>query len=58
VVHGDRDFFFPVEGALALYRLLPDAELCVLPRTGHSVEHAHPGRFNAIVLDFLARRAA
>ncbi len=56
LVHGDRDFFFPVELPLALYRLLPDAELCVLPQTGHSVERARPDWFNATVLDFLARR--
>jgi pimeloyl-ACP methyl ester carboxylesterase len=57
IVHGDRDSFFPVEGALALHRLLPNAELCVLPRTGHSVERARQDWFNAIVLDFLERTA-
>ena len=58
IVHGDRDRIFPVEVALALYRLLPDAELCVLPQTGHGPPGERPEWFSAIVLDFLARRAA
>jgi pimeloyl-ACP methyl ester carboxylesterase len=58
VVHGDRDRYFPVEVPVELYRLLPDAELCLLPRTGHGVQRERPEWFNAIVLDFLARRAA
>ena len=58
IVHGDRDRLFPLEVPLALYRLLPDAELCVLPRTGHGVHGERPEWFRAIVLDFLAQRAA
>jgi 2-hydroxymuconate-semialdehyde hydrolase len=58
IVHGDHDHFFPVEVAVELYRLLPDAELCVLPHTDHGPHGEHPEWFSAIVLDFLARRAA
>jgi pimeloyl-ACP methyl ester carboxylesterase len=58
IVHGDRDRFFPVEIPVELYRLLPDAELCVLPQAGHGVKWERPEWFNAITLDFLARRAA
>jgi pimeloyl-ACP methyl ester carboxylesterase len=57
IVHGDRDPSFPIEIPLELYRLLPDAELCLLPRTGHGPHRERPEWFNAIVLDFLARRA-
>jgi pimeloyl-ACP methyl ester carboxylesterase len=57
IVHGDRDRSFPVEVPLELYRLLPDAELCLLPRTGHGPHRERPEWFNPIVLDFLARRA-
>jgi pimeloyl-ACP methyl ester carboxylesterase len=57
ILHGDRDRFFPVEMPLELYRLLPDAELCILPRTGHGVPAERPAWTNAIVLDFLTRRA-
>ena len=56
IVNGDRDDFFPVEVPGGLYRLLPDAELCLLPNTGHLPPEEHPDWFNAIVLDFLARR--
>lgn len=58
IVHGDRDFFFPIEVPGELYRLLPDAELCILPSTGHGPPVERPEWFNAIVLDFLARRTA
>jgi pimeloyl-ACP methyl ester carboxylesterase len=57
IVHGDHDDFFPVEVPLELYRLLPDAELCILPQTGHNPPRDRPEWFNQIVLDFLARRA-
>ncbi len=58
IVHGDRDRFFPVAVPVGLYELLPDAELCVLPHTGHSPPTQRPDWFNAIALDFLARRYA
>ncbi len=57
IVHGDRDFFFPVAIPTGLYGLLPDAELCILPRTGHVPPVERPDWFNAIVRDFLARRS-
>jgi pimeloyl-ACP methyl ester carboxylesterase len=56
IIHGDRDHFFPVEVATDLYRLLAEAELCLLPNTGHVPPFQHPDWFNAITLDFLSRR--
>ena len=56
IVHGDRDRHFPVAVPTALYGLLPDAELCILPQTGHLPPVERPDWFNAIVLDFLDRR--
>lgn len=58
LVHGDRDLFFPVQVPTELYQLLPNAELCIFPRTGHVPPVERPEWFNAIVLDFLARRVA
>jgi pimeloyl-ACP methyl ester carboxylesterase len=55
IVHGDRDRFFPVEMPAELYRLLPGAELCVLPNTGHTPPQECPAWFNDIALDFLVR---
>ena len=56
VLHGDRDRFFPVEVATTLYRSLPDAELCILPDTGHGIPFERPTWLDAITLDFLERR--
>jgi pimeloyl-ACP methyl ester carboxylesterase len=55
LIHGDRDDLFPVEMPQELYRLLPNAELCILPNTNHVPPEEHPGWFNEITLDFLAR---
>jgi pimeloyl-ACP methyl ester carboxylesterase len=55
IVHGDRDDFFPVGLPSELYRLLPNAEFCVLPNTGHMPPEERPGWFNDIALDFLVR---
>jgi pimeloyl-ACP methyl ester carboxylesterase len=56
IIHGDRDRRFPVAVPTALYDLLPDAELCILPQTGHVPPVERPDWFNAIVLNFLDRR--
>jgi pimeloyl-ACP methyl ester carboxylesterase len=56
IVHGDRDQFFPVEVPATLYGLLPNAELCLLPHTGHGPPVERAEWFNEIVLDFLTRR--
>ena len=54
LIHGDRDELFPVEMPQELYRLLPNAELCILPKTNHTPPEEHPSWFNDITLDFLA----
>ena len=56
LVGGDRDPFFPPELLAALYRLLPAAELCVLPATGHMATRP-ADRFAAVALDFFGRHA-
>ncbi len=58
IVHGDSDPLFPVEVPTSLFRLLPNAELCLLPNTGHVPPEEQPDWFNSIALDFLARRLA
>jgi len=60
VLVGDRDDFVPVEDAVEMYRLLPDAELAVLAGSGHtdlifSPENVAVAR--ALVLDFLLRHS-
>lgn len=56
LVHGDRDYFFDVSVPAELYKLLPDAELCILPNTNHYPPSDSSEWFNPIVLDFLERR--
>jgi pimeloyl-ACP methyl ester carboxylesterase len=57
IMHGDRDPLFPIAVPTALYSLLPYAELCILPRTGHTPVRERPEWFTSITLDFLQRRA-
>lgn len=57
IVHGDRDPLFPVAIATGLYEILPDAELCILPNSGHTPDDDRPEWFASITLDFLQRRA-
>lgn len=56
IVHGDRDHHYRPEIACQLYRKLPNAELCILPNTGHLPPLERPGLFNTLAADFLARR--
>ena len=57
IIHGDRDRFFPAEMPVQLYRLLPDAELAILPNTGHGIPGERPEWLTTLTLDFLSRRA-
>jgi len=57
IIHGDRDWFFPVAVPVALYGLIPGSELCILPNAGHGHVHSHAEWWRSIVLDFLRRRA-
>jgi pimeloyl-ACP methyl ester carboxylesterase len=43
-----------VDGALYLKQTIPDARLCVLPRTTHTVNLEEPDAFNRVLADFLA----
>jgi pimeloyl-ACP methyl ester carboxylesterase len=56
VVVGDRDDVVPVEDAVALYRLIPGAELAVVPGADHFLPWTHPAPYEAAVLDFLLRQ--
>jgi pimeloyl-ACP methyl ester carboxylesterase len=57
VLHGDRDPFFPVRVPVTMYRSLPNAELCILPNTGHFLPKEEPDLFLTIVKGFLERNA-
>ena len=55
-MHGYRDTALPLDIPTSLYQMLPNAELCLLPNTGHNPPGEQPAWFNAIALDFLHRR--
>jgi pimeloyl-ACP methyl ester carboxylesterase len=60
VLVGDRDEFVPVEDAVGMYRLLPHAELAVLPGSEHTDFIFPPAKVAVIrvpVLDFLLRHS-
>jgi pimeloyl-ACP methyl ester carboxylesterase len=54
LLNGDRDEIIPLEQTIKLYHILPNAQLGVIPGTGHRVHSRRPGLFNKLVLDFLA----
>ncbi|MFQ5399399.1 MAG: alpha/beta fold hydrolase [Anaerolineae bacterium] len=54
IIWGDRDQFLPVEQAVAVYRMLPNARLAVIPNADHFVTRTHEAQFHQIVADFLA----
>jgi pimeloyl-ACP methyl ester carboxylesterase len=56
VLVGDRDELVPVEEAAEMYRLLPNAELAVVPGAVHGAFFSERvARFQSLMLDFLLR---
>jgi pimeloyl-ACP methyl ester carboxylesterase len=55
VICGDHDIV-TLEHTLEIYRALPNAQLCVLPGTGHGTFAERPERVNPIVAEFLDGR--
>ena len=59
VLVGDRDDFVSVEQSVELYRLLPHAELAVIPGADHgAIVSAKTDFIQPLVLDFLLRHRA
>jgi pimeloyl-ACP methyl ester carboxylesterase len=55
VVHGDRDFLYPVETGVALYRAIPEAALWIVPNGGHGPIFAEAANdFVRVALTFLS----
>ena len=55
ILIGDRDQFIPVEDAFTMYRLIPNAELAVVPNADHSFPRTSVDMFAGTVLEFLKR---
>jgi len=56
VVWGKDDHVIPVRDAKRFQTLIPDCRTVVLPDTGHVAMLERPGRFNALLEEFLAER--
>ena len=57
VVYPDRSHLFDVEQAVLMYHALPQGELAVLPKTGHSLWLTQPEEYQRTVLAFFARHS-
>lgn len=58
IIIGDRDQFIPVEDAVAIYRLIPNTELAIVPNADHSLSRTKIDIFTDVVVDFLNRNRA
>lgn len=55
ILHGDRDRYFPVQVPVTMYRSIPNAELSILPNSGHLLLEESPEIFVSALTDFLSR---
>ena len=55
IVIGDGDQFIPVEDAVAMYRLIPTAELAVVPGADHSLSMTRVKEFSEIMKNYFSR---
>ncbi|GAA3958471.1 alpha/beta fold hydrolase [Mucilaginibacter dorajii] len=53
VTAGDRDQYNPIESFVRVYKLLPHAQLAVIPNADHIIFYRQPELMERIVLDFL-----
>jgi pimeloyl-ACP methyl ester carboxylesterase len=56
IVWGDHDAAVPVSHAYAAQKLIPNSEVRILKRGGHTPQVERPEEFNELVLDFLGGR--
>ncbi len=53
IMLGDRDKMVTLEETVAVYKALPNAQLCILPKTAHPIEQVHVAQVANIALEFL-----
>ena len=53
IVHGREDEVIPMSNSLALFDLIPNAEMHLFGNCGHWTQIEHKDRFNMLVADFL-----
>lgn len=57
ILIGDRDEMIPLEEAVDMYRLIPNAELGIAPDSDHTFPLSRPEVFTNLVLDFCLRQS-
>ena len=55
IIAGDRDAASSIEECVKMYKMIPNAELAIIPKADHDVYESKPNLFNEIVLEFLTR---
>jgi pimeloyl-ACP methyl ester carboxylesterase len=55
VIHGDRDEAIPLEDPVRIYRMIPNAELTVMPNANHGVALSQPEKFAKVIIDYAQR---
>jgi pimeloyl-ACP methyl ester carboxylesterase len=58
VIYGDLDAEFLIKASKRLAKNIPDAQLAVIPETGHSPQYERPSLFNEALSGFLASISA
>ena len=58
ILTGDRDQFLPVEETIKMFRLIPKAELTVVPNANHSLTLTHAEIFTMLSKDFIDRNSS
>lgn len=53
IMLGDRDKMVSFEETIAVYKQLPNAQLCVLPQTAHPIEQVNVDMLSYMIVDFL-----
>lgn len=52
---GDRDAAISIDECVKMYKLIPNAEIAIIPKADHDVYETKPNLFNSLVLEFLLR---
>ncbi len=55
ILAGDSDAAISIDECVKMYKLIPNAELAIIPKADHNVYETKPDLFNSIVLEFLMR---
>jgi pimeloyl-ACP methyl ester carboxylesterase len=53
VLTGDHDSMIRIEHTIELFKSIPGAQLCILPKTSHFLLWEKPSQCNQIIVDFL-----